>query len=248
MLLHEERASRVRDLPLAPIPTQPTLSRRRAETLPSRPAVDESTPHRVPLIWARGGLTSAWIREIISSDALFIKGERERYDLARTVVELRRRQGIDDDEEKDWVIMFRNGIYYTNMVPCPPYVLHALLTCPLARRRYYCNLTGHISNNGSIVCTYICFARCSLDTIIASLSHNRETTKLVTCIEPIASKRQGTRALRYHYRNSLTTFTLAQAAVLLKRERQGLLSYCSGFIITHRRQQWHRRRIHGSAI
>lgn len=110
----------MRDLPLAPIPSQPPISRRRAETLPSRPSPDESTPHRVPLIWARGGLTSIWIRELVSSDALFVKGERERYDLARTVVELRRRQGIDDDDEKDWEIMFRDGIYYTNMVPWSP--------------------------------------------------------------------------------------------------------------------------------
>lgn len=119
MLLHEERASRVRDSPLAPIPTQPPVPRRRADTLPSRPSIDESsppTPHRIPLIWARGGLTSAWIRELVSSDALFVRGERERYDLARAVVELRRRQAIDDDEEEDWEIMFRDGIYYTNMV------------------------------------------------------------------------------------------------------------------------------------
>lgn len=130
MLLHEERASHVRDMPLAPIPSHPTSSRRRADTLPSRPSTDESSPpapHRVPLIWARGGLTSTWIRELISSDALFVKGERERYDLARTVVELRRRQGIDDDEEKDWEIMFRHGIYYANMVlsffMCPAHFL-----------------------------------------------------------------------------------------------------------------------------
>lgn len=121
MLLHEEKASRAMDLPLSPtpFPTLPSFSRRRADTLPSRPSTDESspvTPHRIPLIWGRGGLTSSWIRELVSSDALFVKGERERYDLARTVVELRRRQGIDDDEEKDWEILFRDGIYYTNMV------------------------------------------------------------------------------------------------------------------------------------
>ena len=119
MLLYEERASRVRDLPLAPIPTQASISWRRADMLPSLPSTDESfsaTPRRIPLIWARGGLTSTWIRELVSSDALFVKAERERYDLARTIVELRRRQGIDDHEEKDWEIMFRDGIYYTNMV------------------------------------------------------------------------------------------------------------------------------------
>ena len=119
MLLYEERSSRARDLPLAPIPTQASISRRRADTLPSLPSTDESssaTPRCIPLIWARGGLTSTWIRELVSSDALFVKAERERYDFARTIVELRRRQGIDDDEEKDWEIMFRDGIYYTNMV------------------------------------------------------------------------------------------------------------------------------------
>ncbi|KAG9314709.1 hypothetical protein JVU11DRAFT_5518 [Chiua virens] len=118
MLPHEEKASRSRDLPLSPVPTQPAISRRRADTLPSRPSIDESpvTLHRVPLIWARGGLTSSSIRELVSSDAFFVKGERERYDLACTVIELRRRQGIDEEEEKDWEIMFRDGIYYSNML------------------------------------------------------------------------------------------------------------------------------------
>ena len=126
MLLHEEKASRAKDAPLAPVPTQAPVSRRRAETLPARPSTNESlptTPHHIPLIWARGGLASAWIRELVSSDALFVKGERERYDLARTIVELRRGQGIDDDDEKDWEIMFRDGIYYANMVSC-------FLVCP----------------------------------------------------------------------------------------------------------------------
>jgi hypothetical protein len=64
MLLHKERASRVRDLPLVPIPSHPPSVRHRTETLPSRPSTDKSspaTPHRVPLIWARGGLISTWI-------------------------------------------------------------------------------------------------------------------------------------------------------------------------------------------
>ncbi|KAF9229730.1 hypothetical protein BS17DRAFT_771837 [Gyrodon lividus] len=122
MLVYEEKASRARDLDLpAEVAgsTPPVNPRRRAGNLPSRPSLEEaskSTPHRVPVIWARGGLTPTWIRELISSDALFVKGERERYDLARTVVELRRREGIDEDEEKDWEVMFREGIYYTNML------------------------------------------------------------------------------------------------------------------------------------
>lgn len=112
-----EKASAKHDLPNTV--SVPPTSRRRAETMPSRPSTEEvpasALSPRAPVIWAKGGLTSKWIRELISSDALFVKGERERYDLARAVVELRRRQGIDEDEEKDWEIMFREGIYYANM-------------------------------------------------------------------------------------------------------------------------------------
>ncbi|KAL4069312.1 hypothetical protein J3A83DRAFT_4095305 [Scleroderma citrinum] len=116
-----ENASARRDFPPPPVPdsVHHTTPRRRAETLPTRPSTEDApvyTPSpRVPVIWARAGLNSKWIRELISSDALFVKGERERYDLARAVVEFRRRQGIDEDEEKDWEIMFREGIYYANM-------------------------------------------------------------------------------------------------------------------------------------
>ncbi|KAH7883965.1 hypothetical protein F5I97DRAFT_1814280 [Phlebopus sp. FC_14] len=121
MLVHEEKASCAHRSPTSPVPlaASPSASRRRADTLPSRPVPEEQpipTPHRVPVIWARGGLTSRWVRELISCDALFVKGERERYDLARTVIELRRRQGIDEDEEKDWEDMFCEGIYYANML------------------------------------------------------------------------------------------------------------------------------------
>ncbi|KIK99945.1 hypothetical protein PAXRUDRAFT_822217 [Paxillus rubicundulus Ve08.2h10] len=121
MLVYEEKASRARDQPAVPVTVSipPVVPRRRAETLPSRPLLGNAslpTLHRVPVIWARGGLTSTWIRWLVSSDSLFVKGERERYDLARTVVELRRRQGIDEDEERDWEVMFSEGIYYTNML------------------------------------------------------------------------------------------------------------------------------------
>ncbi|KIJ68821.1 hypothetical protein HYDPIDRAFT_165507 [Hydnomerulius pinastri MD-312] len=121
MLVHEEKEFHARDSPasLVPVSASPATARRRAETMPSRPSLEEAsvcTPHRIPLIWSRGGLTSKWIRELVASDSLFVKGERERYDLACTIVELRRRQGIDEDEEKDWESMFREGIYYANML------------------------------------------------------------------------------------------------------------------------------------
>jgi hypothetical protein len=67
-------------------------------------------------IWRRGGLTAKWISAIISSDTLFVKNEKERYNLARAIVELRRRDGIIDDEESIWNDMFERGIYYINMV------------------------------------------------------------------------------------------------------------------------------------
>jgi hypothetical protein len=70
----------------------------------------------IPVIWARGGLSAEWVNALVSSDALFVRGERERLELAKTVVELRRRDGLDEAEEEEWRRMFRHGIYYANMV------------------------------------------------------------------------------------------------------------------------------------
>ena len=68
------------------------------------------------LIWRRGGLTAKWVSSIISADTLFVRNERERYDLARKIVEHRRKDGIVDAEEGVWYDMFEHGIHYTNMV------------------------------------------------------------------------------------------------------------------------------------
>ena len=68
------------------------------------------------IIWARGGLSSDWVSALVSADTLFVKGERERYDLACSVVELRRRGGVLEVEEQVWNKMFEQGIYYANMV------------------------------------------------------------------------------------------------------------------------------------
>jgi hypothetical protein len=70
----------------------------------------------IPAVWARGGLNHKWVRALISSDALFVNGERERYDLAKYVVDLRRRSGIDEEEEEEWSRMFSTAIYYLHMV------------------------------------------------------------------------------------------------------------------------------------
>ncbi|EGN92679.1 hypothetical protein SERLA73DRAFT_127272 [Serpula lacrymans var. lacrymans S7.3] len=117
MLPHEEKLSQGNELPVS---SQPSQSRRRADTMPSKPGSSAGyssspSPHTVPLIWARGGLSAKWVRVLISADAFFVKGERERYDLARRVVELRRRAGIDAEEEKEWETLFSEGIYYANM-------------------------------------------------------------------------------------------------------------------------------------
>lgn len=122
MLIYEEKASRGPEFPVTPvpIPAQNVSSRKRADTMPAKPSPssEPTVPelHVTPVIWARGGLNSKWVRQILSSDLLFVKGEKERYDMACTIVELRRRQGIDDEEEKDWEMLFREGIYYANLL------------------------------------------------------------------------------------------------------------------------------------
>jgi hypothetical protein len=79
--------------------------------------VDETSSNAIiPAVWARGGLNHRWVRALISSDALFVSGERERYDLAKCVVDLRRRSGIDEEEEEEWSRMFSTAIYYLHMV------------------------------------------------------------------------------------------------------------------------------------
>jgi hypothetical protein len=47
---------------------------------------------------------------------LFVRGECERYELARRVIELRRHGGILQEEEAEWLKAFECGIYYENMV------------------------------------------------------------------------------------------------------------------------------------
>lgn len=99
------------------------VTRKRAKTIPSDPAPTTVSPIKVlverpsvPLIWSIGGLSAKWVTAIISSDTFFVKGERERYIFARSVVELRRKDGIIEAEEEEWAKLFEHGIYYANMV------------------------------------------------------------------------------------------------------------------------------------
>ena len=70
----------------------------------------------VPLIWRRGGLDARWARAILSSDLLFVSGERERYEMSKAVLELRRKDGIDEKEEKEFIELFEKGIHFMHMV------------------------------------------------------------------------------------------------------------------------------------
>lgn len=75
-----------------------------------------SSDHFDATIWGRGGLSAKWVAALVSSDCLFVKNERHRYDFARSVVELRRAGGVLSEEEQEWSKMFETGIYYSNMV------------------------------------------------------------------------------------------------------------------------------------
>ena len=70
----------------------------------------------IPFLWRRGGLNAKWVRAIVSSDAFFCPSERDRYNFACRITELRRKEGIDKSEEKEWEELFSHGIYYMHMV------------------------------------------------------------------------------------------------------------------------------------
>ncbi|KAF4572438.1 hypothetical protein EYR36_006943 [Pleurotus pulmonarius] len=104
--------------------------RQRAMTIPdTRPSTSLGSPASpatrrsekieeplVPAVWGSGGLDARWVSALLSADTLFVRGERERYDLAAAIVELRRRQqGILPEEESIWSGLFERGIYYSNM-------------------------------------------------------------------------------------------------------------------------------------
>jgi hypothetical protein len=82
-------------------------------TLTWRPA---TTP---PRIWSQG-LSPEWVYGVISSDEFFVKSEQVRYEVAKRVVEMRRRvHGIVPDEEVQWNRLFEEGIYYSHFVGFP---------------------------------------------------------------------------------------------------------------------------------
>ncbi|EAU92960.1 hypothetical protein CC1G_03747 [Coprinopsis cinerea okayama7 len=93
-----------------------------------------------PYIWRRGGLHASWVSALISSDTFFVKNERERYDFARSVVELRRKHGIIPNEERHWTTMFETGIYYANM-PAEDLITLSRDTSPTTNKPYVSKAT-----------------------------------------------------------------------------------------------------------
>ncbi|BEI83846.1 hypothetical protein CcaverHIS002_0404500 [Cutaneotrichosporon cavernicola] len=89
----------------------------------------------VPIVWGHGGIPAKFVRAILSSDALFVPNERERYQMTRRVLELRRESWQDasdemstpmdatgpidedawEDEENEIAKVFAEGIYYSHM-------------------------------------------------------------------------------------------------------------------------------------
>ena len=90
-----------------------------------------------PIIWRRGGLDPAWITAIVSADTLFVKDEKARYELARSIVELRRKDGILALEEAEWQRLFNEAIYYSNMVSTPEQCSTMTLSIVSECRRYH---------------------------------------------------------------------------------------------------------------
>ncbi|KAH8120678.1 hypothetical protein DFH11DRAFT_83143 [Phellopilus nigrolimitatus] len=115
MLLYEEA---VEPAPPGTSQTRTGPARRRAtESCAGAPppGVLSLAKEHVPRIWRRGGLDARWVRAVLSADAFFVRDERERYDVARRAVELRRRAAVDDAEEREWAALFADGIHYMHM-------------------------------------------------------------------------------------------------------------------------------------
>ncbi|KAF9454944.1 hypothetical protein P691DRAFT_799950 [Macrolepiota fuliginosa MF-IS2] len=93
----------------------PVLSRKWPMMADSSTAQSSSSPRNDIIVWGRGGLSAEWVAALVASDSLFVKNERHRYDFARSIVEMRRAEGVLPEEEREWTTMFGTGIYYSNM-------------------------------------------------------------------------------------------------------------------------------------
>ena len=128
--------------------SSPLISRQRTEIVPSNiasvSAGSSNVTQTIPRIWSRGGLSATWVAAVVSADTFFVKGERERYTFARSVVELRRRGGIIEAEEEEWTKLFEHGIYYANMV-IEVFICSVLRSCNLQTMEDIIDISQDIS-------------------------------------------------------------------------------------------------------
>lgn len=153
ILVYEQRSTK--DLP--------TSISSRPMSFPSQ-AIEDISNHVIPVVWNRGGLNHTWIRALVSSDTLFVKGERERYEFAKSVIDLRRRFGIDQKEEEEWTRMFSTGIYYAHMVRSQSSAcVITLNTIISVTGRYNHVVTRCFTYYRTTLCTIICFTSSPLE-------------------------------------------------------------------------------------
>ena len=71
-------------------------------------------------LWSQG-LSAEWVRGILSSDELFVTNEMKRYEAAKQVIDMRRRtKGAVPMEEREWDLLFQEGIYFSHFVRLNP--------------------------------------------------------------------------------------------------------------------------------
>lgn len=180
LLAHEQKAF---SSGASAVATAPGPSKRRA-TVPSQPkfaGMDIVSPQSLPKIWSRSGLSAKWASALLSSDLLFVRGERERYDLAKAVVELRRQEGILPEEEEEWTNLFSCGIYYSNMVRYPSLLCSQSKLIGLAAHGgHVLHLARCFSVGAKSFCTALSCPSFSLGPVIAAAPNHGPSNHRVT--------------------------------------------------------------------
>lgn len=93
---------------------------------------------------------------LVAADALFVRNECGRYNLARSMVELRRRGGIHDDEEEIWIQMSERDIYYPTWFVSLPYLNNILLINKFIEDIYFIpKMNRPPLNDHTFFCPYV---------------------------------------------------------------------------------------------
>ena len=124
-----------------------------------------------PKLWARGGLSASWACAVVSSNDFFIGDEWERYEFALRVVNLRRRDGQDPNEEKEWTQLFERGIHYSNMVRQYYLLFHISIYYIADLRGTHTHIPRYFSCHWSSICSHRDYSVCTLDAITSQTPH-----------------------------------------------------------------------------